>query len=257
MMMFKTSIAAVCMTAASFVLAQPQVVDRNIPPKGNAASSQTVAQPSSDSVAEMYYQMQVLQQEVLQLRGMVEEQAFEIKKLKQQRLDDYVDLDRRISQLSAGGVSSGAVSVSPSPGGSNTSSANEAISATAKPDEMKHYRSAMNLVLKKQDYDGAIASLEEHLRLFPNGRFSANAQYWLGEVYIQKEDLNAARDAFKKLLLNYSDHPKVPDAEYKLGVVYHKLGDMGMAKTMLNKVAATDTSAAKLARDYLKANLSN
>lgn len=254
-MMLKTSIAAVLLTAASFVLAQPQVVDRKIPPKGT--SSQPAAQPASDSVAEMYYQMQVLQQEVLQLRGMVEEQAFEIKKLKQQRLDDYVDLDRRISQVGSGGGASASAantSAAPSPA---TSSSNTSSTAAAKPNEMKHYRSAMNLVLKKQDYDGAITSLEEHLRLYPNGRFSANAQYWLGEVYIQKGDLNASRDAFKKLLLNYPDHAKVPDAEYKLGVVYHKLGDMGMAKTMLNKVASTDASAAKLARDYLKANLAN
>ena len=187
--MLKSTIAAVCLTAASFVLAQPQVVDRKIPPKGNSASVQTAAQPASDSVAEMYYQMQVLQQEVLQLRGMVEEQAFEIKKLKQQRLDDYVDLDRRISQLNSSGASSAGSSAASASQSSSTSRSTTTPSNTpAKPNEMKHYRSAMNLVLKKQDYDGAISSLEEHLRLFPNGRFSANAQYWLGEVHIQKNE---------------------------------------------------------------------
>lgn len=46
--------------------------------------------------------MQLLQQEVLQLRGMVEEQAHELKRLKQQRLDDYLDLDRRLSKVGQG-----------------------------------------------------------------------------------------------------------------------------------------------------------
>jgi hypothetical protein len=54
---------------------------------------------------ELYYQMQLLQQEVMELRGRLEEQTYELRQLKQQSLERYVDMDRRVSQ--GGGDSTG------------------------------------------------------------------------------------------------------------------------------------------------------
>ena len=58
----------------------------------SSASSMTGDQP-------LFYQMQVLQQEVRQLRGLVEEQAYLIQKLQQDQRLQYVDLDRRVAAL--------------------------------------------------------------------------------------------------------------------------------------------------------------
>ena len=40
--------------------------------------------------------MQSLRDEVRELRGVVDEMSFQLRELKQQQLDDYLDLDRRI-----------------------------------------------------------------------------------------------------------------------------------------------------------------
>ena len=50
------------------------------------------------SAGELYYQLQLLQQEVMQLRGMVEEQDYQIRQLKEQSLERYLDLDRRLKE---------------------------------------------------------------------------------------------------------------------------------------------------------------
>ncbi len=248
--MYRISVAAIFSIAASFVFAQAEVVDRKIPSADAASSSQTSVAPTNNT-AELYYQVQVLQQEVLQLRGMVEQQTFEIKKLKQQRLDDYLDLDRRVSQLSKG--SANTTSVPPSSNGSATVKPRQTVVGSS-PDEMKRYRAAMNLVLKEQRYDQAIVSLKKHLEDFPSGRFTANSKYWLGEVYLEKKEYEEARQWFSRVLGEHPDHNKVPDTQYKLGVVYHMLGDLATAKNLLEKVSQSESNAARLASSYLKTN---
>lgn len=246
----------------SFSVAAVEVIDRY--PDGEERQPQRQSQGVSQApmpvqspaeatnLAELYYQLQVVQQEVLQLRGQVEEQAHQIKKLKQQRLDDYIDLDRRLSQLGQPGngrpvLSSSSSSDSPE---SNTSSAAAGVQAS----EIQSYRSAIDLVLKQQKYDQAADALIQHLQDYPNGRYAANAQYWLGEIYLLKNELETARQWFAKLLSTYPDHSKVPDAQFKLGKVHHLLGNDAQAKQFLNKAASSNSSAASLARDYLKLN---
>jgi len=247
-MMYRFTLAAIVSIAASYVSAQVEIVDRNIP-SDSAGVSQPV--PAAQNTGEVYYQMQVLQQEVLQLRGMIEQQAFEIKKLKQQRLDDYLDLDRRVSQLqgkpSAAAVPSATPSASVSPPPPSRGN-------IAPEEELKSYKAAINLVLREHKYDQAIDALGQHLDTYPRGRYSANAQYWLGEVYLQKNELEPARQWFSRLLGEFPEHSKVPDAQFKLGKVYDLLGDKTTARKMLEQVASSNTNAARLAADYLQSN---
>jgi len=238
------------------VLAQAEVVDpiplggtntRSLPTASNTTSQN---QDSGAQIsAEFYYQFQALQQEVMQLRGMMEEQAHEIKKLKQQRLDDYIDLDRRIGQ--SRGDNSGepsAQTVAPNPQLLNSA-------APAPADELKRYREAIDLLLKQQDQDGAIAALNKHLQDYPQGRYAANAQYWLGETYLLKGDLAQANKWFTQLINEYPGHNKVPDAKFKLGKVYDMQGDKVKARQMLEDVAQSGSSAAGLAKDYINNKL--
>lgn len=250
----KSLIAAITMMAAVSVTAQVEVEDRSPLPAAQMPPPPQQTPPMAQS-ADLYYQLQVLQQEVLQLRGMVEEQAHELKRLKQQRLDDYLDLDRRLSALGQGG---GLPQGLPSEGSVASAGAQSVAAGTgsvAPQDEIQQYRSAIDLVLKKQQYDEAVVALQEHLNTYPNGRYSANAVYWLGEIYLLKNDLEQARQWFTRLMTDYPKHRKVPDGKFKLGKVYHLLGNDDQARALLNEVAATSTDAAPLARDYLRDNL--
>ncbi|MGQ9427276.1 tol-pal system protein YbgF [Gilvimarinus sp. F26214L] len=221
---------------------------------GNTAAAQN-GQDDQSLQAELYYQVQRLQEEVQALRGQVEEQTYEIQRLKQQRMDDYMDLDRRISELSQGGAAGNRGNGSPSNGsrGSNRDTATAAIPA----DEFASYSAAVDLATKQQEFDRAIVALNEHLAQYPDGRYAANAHYWLGQIYFVQGKMEEARQSFGQVVEDYPDHNKAPEARYKLGQVYFRLGDKTQAKALLEEVAAGGSDSAPLAKNFLRQNFSN
>ncbi|WP_111641288.1 YbgF trimerization domain-containing protein [Marinimicrobium alkaliphilum] len=250
--MVKYLLAAAVLAAAPVLQAQVEV--RESTPQGVRASSGAQSgQPqsgqgsgageASSMLSELYFQLQTLQQEVLELRGQVEEQAHEIQRLKQQRMDDYMDLDRRLSELSGGGaLPGGSVGAGRAGGGSLDSDA-----------EAEVYRAAYDR-LRQRDLDGAAEAFKSHLERFPDGDFTGNSYYWLGEIYLLKDELGDARDWFSRLLEDFPDDRKVPDAKYKLARVYHLQGDDNQARRLMQEVADSGSDAARLAQQYLQEN---
>src|SRR5690606_3089998 len=174
-------------TAAELQVAQVQVIESSpIRPIGQPranANGNNAAPTTTDSAtniqAELFYQLQILQQEVQTLRGMVEEQAYQIQQLKQQRMDDYMDLDRRISEL--GQTSSRPAASRPGSGGPATASPGNQAPAPVD-NEFDSYSAAVDIATKQQDFERAIIALNEHLKRFPDGRYTANGYYWLGQL---------------------------------------------------------------------------
>ena len=236
-------------------LAQVDVVESE--PESVSAPQNPLVEPQATDVAvvseaanpqaDLFYQVQTLQQEVLSLRGLVEEQAFELKRLKQQRMDDYLDLDRRVSALS-NGASSVPSSVAVTPGADTS----VATVSPANQDESVLYKQAIDQVLKSKDYKGATSTFNQYLQAYPKGRYAANSLYWQGEIALLSKDLEPARQWFTQLIEQWPDHRKVSDAKYKLATVYQQLGDTEKAKALLNEVIASGSDAARLAKPYLE-----
>jgi len=263
-MMNRYSVTA-ALSAAVFVLgtavasAQVSVVEssnRLLPAvSAPVVSSET---PAANMPNDVFYQLQMLQQEVRLLRGLVEEQQYELKRLKQQRLDDYLGLDRRMAAL-AGGTSStpkeafdtAASAQKPESTGAEVVAETPAVKGGAVPSELQRYRTAIDLALSKKDYVNAIAAFNQYLSDFPAGRYAANSQYWLGEIYLMQDELEQARQRFALLLKEHAGSNKSADATYKLGVVYHRLGEAAKAQQFLVQVAGGTGNAARLASDYL------
>lgn len=193
------------------------------------------------------YQMQMLQEEVRTLRGMVEELSHEIRQLKSRQLDDYMDLDRRLSAIAAGDSSVAPTSNQPDSSSTNSPAAESVSSGT---DEAKHYNNAYNQ-LKAGKTEDAIALFKKHLSDYPDGKLVANAHYWLGEIYLLQNDLDAARQAFSAVVEQYPANRKASDAAFKLGQVYFLMGDKAKAKSQLEASAAGNDNAATLAKRYL------
>lgn len=234
-------------TAAPLLHAQARVVDSE--PLSSAA--QTTDSGASNVQAELFYQFQALQQEVQELRGLVEEQSNEIRQLKQQRMDDYLDLDRRIGELSRGGLGSGGPGVGASEAGaqSNRSSGDGGDRVS----ETEMYRDAYEM-LRDRDIDSSIEAFNAYLEAYPKGNFAGNSHYWLGEIYLLKENLDEAQRWFEKLLREFPEDRKRTDAQYKLGRVYHQQGATDKAQRLLEEVATGNSDAARLARQYLQEN---
>src|SRR5690606_2670711 len=57
---------------------------------------------NNEVVVNLYFQLEALQREVQDLRGIVEEQGYLIQRMQTEARDRYLDLDRRLSSLSGG-----------------------------------------------------------------------------------------------------------------------------------------------------------
>ncbi len=217
--------------------------------------------PASDNIGGLFNQVQQLQQEVMRLNGIVEQQAYEIRQLKEQSLERYLDIDRR---LAAGGGGAAVVGGTDQTAGSATSSnptatvGNKGSTVTEQPGEGEAYRAAYALV-RGQEFDAAVTAFTRFLQNYPDGRYAPNAHYWLGELYlvITPADPEAARQSFMLLLNEYPDNAKIPDALYKLGRVHYIKGNSDRAREYLNRVRREypDSSAARLAGDFIDENL--
>jgi tol-pal system protein YbgF len=210
------------------------------------------------NLGNLFLQIQQLQQDVMRLNGIVEEQAHELRKLKEQSLERYVDLDKRLS--AAAGATTVVASGQGGNSGSNTvapSNGNGSGPTAEQPGEGEAYRAAYALV-RGQKFDQAVQAFQQFLGDYPDGRYAPNAHYWLGELYLvaQPQDLEASRQSFMLLVTQYPDNPKVPDALYKLGRVHFLKGNREKAREYLDGVIKGygDTSAAKLAKDFIAAN---
>lgn len=250
MFRFKLLLALTALAAAPVIEAQVRVVE-SAPLERSGEQSQDSAGTGANMQAELYYQLQSLQQEVLQLRGMVEEQAHEIKRLKQQRMDDYLDLDRRIGRLTgSGGQQQPLAAGSDGDGASSTAPPAQGVGSLS---ETETYRAAYQL-LRERELEEAISAFNAYLEQYPRGNYAGNSYYWLGEIYLLKADLEQARGWFSKLLQDFPDDRKVSDAKFKLGKVHHELGNEAKARELLESVAGDGSDAARLARRYLEEN---
>jgi tol-pal system protein YbgF len=262
--------------------AQAPIYDASQPyGRGSAASSAPAAPAAQGGQGgELLLQVQALQQEVMQLRGIVEEQAHQIEALKQQGLDRYIDLDRRLSQLggtaaagdmaaaSSGAIAADAVPMQPVgqdaasasglPGDGVSGSAAPAPVEPAQANEYDAYKAAYAKV-KEQNFAVAIQSFQGFIATYPNSTLTPNAYYWLGELYLQTpQDLNAAERAFTKVIEDFPQHSKAPDSLYKLGRVHYMKGDRAKAQGALQQVideyGASGSAAPQLAKQFLDQN---
>jgi tol-pal system protein YbgF len=244
----------------------------------SAAAQSPVVEPNkpvlsvnaANANAQMFDLVELLQRELQQLRGIVEELNHDLGRLKQDQKQRYLDLDRRIVSLSTQPKivtqvpvaietqAAAAVSQTPQTAATSTSlqgvdtaSVQPVIEAQVEKDpelEKSAYKAAFGLIRERQ-YDASIVALLAFVKDFPQGELIANAHYWLGEVYMVQGDASLAAQSFDYVISEFPQHRKIPDALYKAGVAYQNVGNVDKANQMLQRVLMEypDSSAARLA----------
>ena len=200
-------------------------------------------------LSELFYRIQVLQQDLKDLRGTIEEQSYLIKRLERSQKEQYLDLDNRLVQLGGADLESLAAQTE------DKESSEEATTLLNEGPEFDNEREAYQYafdLMRNRQYQESLAGFEEIIVAFPNGQYTPNAFYWIGELYLAQGDNEKSRQSFIQVISLYPDHQKVPDAMYKLGVVYFALGDNQSALRYLGQVQQEypNSSAAGLAARY-------
>lgn len=126
------SAVAILTFTSALAIAQVQVRETG---GGNRAAAPAAAQAgSNDLIVSLYNQVEALQQEVQTLRGVVEEQGYQLKRLQTEQRDRYIDIDRRLSTMApAQALPSATAPVNGSSTPSAPTSAGPATTAPASP----------------------------------------------------------------------------------------------------------------------------
>jgi tol-pal system protein YbgF len=247
-------LSGVLIPAISVVVSMPLFVSaaQSPVPVESRESVVTYQPPIEEEVAsggmENQYQQQLLQQEVMQLRGLVERLQHELSRLKSIQDDRYLELDARLQQVLKANVQV-PEPVAEDPGETAVSVIDENLSE-------KDLYETTQILIRNRQYEMAITQLEALIDRFPDGEYTANTYYWLGQVQAAKTnpDFEKARQALAQVISYFPDHSKVPDAAYALGKVYYTLGDCERATDLLQQVMDQypGKTAAKLAENYLR-----
>lgn len=214
---------------------------------------------------ELFNQLQSMQEQISRQQGVIEVLQNEVARMKQENLERYQDLDRRIgtgvapaatpeNSSTGGSLNAPGAAAAGAGAGAAAAQAPAAGSEPADPAKEKLYYDAAFDLIKAKDFDKASQAFAAFLRKYPNSQYAGNAQYWLGEVNLAKGDLQGAGQAFAKVSQLYPKHPKVPDSLYKLADVERRLGHTDKVKGILQQVVSQypGTSAAQLAQRDLQ-----
>ena len=235
-------------------------------------AAQTQSSSSSDALSLLLEQNQQLRAELQALRGIVEEQGFELRKLQRDALNRYTSNDERLTALEGGASASSSLPtqapLSPSISNSqrdvssSVSNTNNAVTARESVDDFVGERSSLNnlqtsnrrgslqpAVLSEQqlyqmaydsvinsDFERSIAEFDQYMSVYPSGRFVTNAHYWKGQAYLYLERYSEAKESYEIILNRYEDSAKLADAMYGLGLAYQGLGNVTQARQLLNEI---------------------
>jgi tol-pal system protein YbgF len=213
----------------------------------------------SRSMLETLNQLEQLQREVQQLRGELEVQGHTLNSLQQRQREQYLDIDRRLHRFEAGGAQGGTdMPLSPpaSPPAAEqvpgTPVQQPAVPGADPGKERESYEHALD-VLKEGRYEEAAKAFRVFLASYPGSRYSANAQYWLGEAFYVVRDFDTAFQEFTRVVEEYPQDSKVSDARLKLGFIQYERQQYADARETLEAVVQgyPGSTAARLAQDRL------
>ncbi len=205
---------------------------------------------------DMVQRIESLQNEVRQLRGELEEKNNSITSMRERQRKLYRDTDSRLQALESGGGGGGGLDDLESledfdlEGGDDglTGSVNNEVSLSSQQapvavpvpqnnerEEKLDYQNAYDLLILGRNRE-AIAEFDNFLQSYPNGTYSDNAHYWLGEANYVERRFNEAIDRFNVVIFQFPASRKVPDAKLRKGFALYELQRYGEAREELVQV---------------------
>lgn len=230
-------------------------------------------QLNNQGLLELMQTVQLLQSELQQLQGDVEQLRYDVEGMSKRQKDLYLDIDRRLNDLSLGSVPGVTVNTPATEQTTDTntedgppvklvaqplvSNTETTVSPVLKRDpkiERQDYEKAFAL-LRESRYPEAISAFDTFIKQSPKSVYAPNAQYWLGKLHYVTKNFDSAITELNKVLTVYTGSSKEPDARLNLGYTYYEMQDWANARKMLESVISKypNSSAVKLAEQRLQA----
>ena len=250
--------------AAALVAAAPAYAQRQSLADRVGSLEQQVLNNQSNT--DMLNQLNQLRTQVQALQSSVEQLQHENEQLKQTAKDQYLDLDSRLNRLEGGAPMLPAAPAASAPA-PTAAPPKPAVAASERPPSVHGdagslaasggERTAYNVAfdsLKAGKYDDSAQLFLSFIELYPNGVYTPNALYWLGESYYATRNFPLAETQFRDLISRYPTHDKASGGLLKIGLSQYGEGKVDQAQATLEQVVSTypGTDAARTAQDRLQ-----
>ena len=193
----------------------------------------------------------LLKKEIESLTASIETNTLSISRLEEANQIRYVDLDKRIHLLETKLLFEETQeqeelvqSINPLSG---------LVEEEIDSGEFELWSNSMRL-LDNSRYSEAAENLRLLILSYPEGSYTGDAYFWLGEISLINNELSQSKDFFMELISLYPNHYRVPLAHKKVGDVYLKTNDINKAKDKYNFVVREypNNTASSLALQLLK-----
>ena len=198
-------------------------------------STSTIFSEENESLELLYKKIEVLEEEIRDLRNILEENSILVDRSLELQQQRYLDLDARILEISK--ISS-----------EKPSSVDE-DAQYLDTEEKELFKSAL-ILFEESRFAEALEIFSQIIITFPNGSFTADAYFWSGELFLAQEMFEDAKLSFKNVVDNFYQHSRTPDSLFKLGEIYRIEGDVERSLEYYDKVKEDfpDSGAFQLAK---------
>ena len=198
-------------------------------------STSTVFSEENESLELLYKKIEVLEEEIRDLRNILEENSILVDRSLELQQQRYLDLDARILEISK--ISS-----------EKPSSVDEEAQYLDT-EEKELFKSAL-ILFEESRFAEALEIFSQIIITFPDGSFTADAYFWSGELFLAQEMFEDAKLSFKNVVDNFYQHSRTPDSLFKLGEIYRIEGDIERSLEYYDKVKEDfpDSGAFQLAK---------
>jgi len=229
--------------------------------------------------AESQFEITNLKNEVRELRGLVEEQGYQLQQIITRQREFYRDIDQRLGQATTNTATSATTqtqnnvpatipqeqNTAPIINNSGSVVASSLPDSTIEPDTSSTdssvddaqvrgiYDKIFPLVRSKR-YDDAIAGYQHFIAQYPDSIYVANSRYWLAQIYSVQGRADEAEREYLSVAQQYASSAKAPDAWLKLGQLYERKGENDKALNAYNQVVTeyANSTAAQMAVNRLQ-----
>ena len=198
-------------------------------------SSFAIFSEENESLELLYKKIEVLEEEIRDLRNILEENSILVDRSLELQQQRYLDLDARILEISK--ISS------------EKPSSVDQEAQYLDSEEKELFKSAL-ILFEESRFAEALEIFSQIIITFPDGSFTADAYFWSGELFLAQEMFEDAKLSFKNVVDNFYQHSRTPDSLFKLGEIYRIEGDVERSLEFYDKVKEDfpDSGASQLAK---------
>ncbi len=199
------------------------------------------SEEKDEGVELLYQRLSDLEKELADLRSQLEENTVLMERSLELQQQRYLDLDSRILELSS----------------TEKVDASENFKEEVVIEEIEKekllYRNALEL-FEESRYAGALEKFSEIIISYPNGKYTPDAYFWSGELFLAQDLFEDAKISYEEVSEQFPSHIRAADSLYKLGEIYRVESNYETASKFFNKVISLfpDSGAAQLSKKSLK-----